>query len=86
MLWPVLMASCISADSNDGALSAPFLTALAGVGLHTLAMLITAGFLAMLLYEWLGLSNLRRAWLNVDLLWVLALLVTGGLLLCGAIS
>jgi hypothetical protein len=86
MLWPVLMASCISVNSNEGALAAPFLTALAGVGLHTLAMLITTGFLAMLLYEWLGLSNLRRAWLNVDVIWVLALLVTGGLLLSGMIT
>jgi hypothetical protein len=86
MLWPVLMASCVSVNSNDVALAAPFLTALAGVGLHTLAMLITTGFLATLLYEWLGLSNLRRAWVNVDLLWVLALLVTGGLLLAGAIA
>jgi hypothetical protein len=86
MLWPVLMASCISTTSNGVAFAAPFTTALAGVGLHTLAMLITTAFVAVVMYEWVGLAILRRAWLNVDVLWVLALLVTGGLLLSGVIA
>ena len=86
MLWPLLMTSCVSTSSNEAALAAPFATALAGVGLHTLAMLITTAFVAVLIYEWVGLSILRRAWLNVDVLWVLALIVDGGLLLSGAIE
>ena len=86
MLWPVLMASCLSTTSSGVASAAPFPTALAGVGLHTLAMLITTAFIAVPIYEWLGLSILRSAWLNVDLLWVVALLVTAGLLLSGAIA
>jgi hypothetical protein len=84
MLWPVLMASCVSSDSNESSFAAP--TALAGVGLHTLAMLITTAFVAVLIYEWIGLAILRRAWLNVDVLWVLGLSATGGLLLSGAIA
>jgi hypothetical protein len=86
MLWPIVMASCVSTGSNETAFAAPFPTALAGIGLHTSAMLITTAFIAMLIYEWIGLSILRRAWLNVDLLWVLALLVTGGLLLSDTIA
>jgi hypothetical protein len=31
----------------------------------------------------MGLEILRHAWLNVDLIWTLALLLTGGLLLFG---
>jgi hypothetical protein len=49
-------------------------------------MLITTAFVATLIYEWVGLAILRRAWLNLDVLWVLGLLVTGGLLLSGAIA
>jgi hypothetical protein len=86
MLWPVLMASCTSTTSSGVAFGAPFPTALAGVGLHALAMLITTALVAALIYEWFGLSILRRAWLNVDVLWMLSLLVTGGLLLSGAIA
>jgi uncharacterized membrane protein len=86
MLWPVLMASCASTTSSGVAFTAPFPTALAGVGLHTSAMLITTAFVAVLIYEWIGLAILRRAWLNVDVLWVLGLSATGGLLLSGAIA
>jgi hypothetical protein len=32
-------------------------------------------------YEWGGLEVLRRAWLNIDALWVTALLATGMLML-----
>lgn len=85
MLWPVLMASCVSTNSNEAAFATPFLIALAGVGLHTLAMLATTIFVAVLIYEWLGLAILRKAWLNVDVLWVFALLVAGGLLFSGTI-
>jgi hypothetical protein len=49
-------------------------------------MLITTALVAALIYEWVGLAILRRAWLDVDVLWVLALLLTGGLLLSGAIA
>jgi len=86
MLWPVLVASCVSTNSNEAAFATPFATVLAGVGVHTLAMLLTTAFVAVLIYEWIGLSILRKAWLNVDLLWVFALLVTGGLLLSGTIA
>jgi hypothetical protein len=86
MLWPVLMASCVAKTSSGVAFAAPFPAALAGVGLHTVAMLITTALLAVPIYEWVGLSVLRRAWLNLDLLWVSSLLVTGGLLLCGVIA
>src|SRR5437588_323524 len=55
--------------------------ALAGVGMHTLAMLVTTTAMAVLVYEWLGVAILRRAWLNVDLVWTVALVVTGTILL-----
>src|SRR5207249_2628080 len=47
------------------------------VGIHTLGHLLVAGLVALVVYEKLGLGILRRAWLNLDLLWMLALLATG---------
>jgi hypothetical protein len=35
------------------------------------------GVIAMIVYEWVGLAFLRRGWVNLDLLWVIALLVAG---------
>jgi hypothetical protein len=46
-------------------------------GAHTLAYLCVAGFMAWLLYRWLGLRILRSAWINVDVAWALTLIVTG---------
>jgi hypothetical protein len=55
--------------------------ALVAVGVHTLAMLLVTGVLAVLTYEWLGVGVLRRGWINFDMLWTSVLLATGALLL-----
>ncbi len=57
------------------------LPALAAVGLHSAAMLAVAGALAMVVYQKVGVEVLRRAWVNLDLIWVGALAVTGGIAL-----
>jgi hypothetical protein len=55
--------------------------ALAAVGVHTMAMLLVTGVLAVMTYEWLGVGVLRRGWINFDVLWTIVLLATGALLL-----
>jgi hypothetical protein len=45
--------------------------------IHTLAMLLVMGIVALVVYERLGVGVLRRAWLNVDLLWAIALVAAG---------
>ncbi len=82
MLWPVLMPLCFSQAPAPFAIG-PLPTALLGIAVHTLAMLIVTTAVAVAVYEWIGLEILRRAWLNVDLIWTLAILVAGGLLLLG---
>ena len=52
-----------------------------GVGIHTAAMLAVTAAIAGIVYEWVGVEILRRAWLNVDLVWTVALVATGALLL-----
>lgn len=57
---------------------------LLAVLVHTLALLIVAGTLAIFFfesYEKVGLKLLRYTWLNFDLLWAIALLVAGFLAL-----
>jgi len=49
----------------------------AAVGVHTLGLLFTAGVVAVVVYEKVGLALLRRAWVNIDLVWSLALLAAG---------
>jgi hypothetical protein len=57
------------------------LPTLAAVGLHSAAMLAVAAVIAVVVYQRLGLEVLRRAWVNLDLIWVGALAATGGIAL-----
>jgi hypothetical protein len=44
--------------------------------LHTLGYLLVAGAVAFIVYRKLGLRLLRRAWINLDLIWAAALVLT----------
>jgi hypothetical protein len=50
---------------------------LLAVALHTAAMFLMMGGLALLVYERLGLSILRRAWVNLDRVWAGSLIAAG---------
>lgn len=87
VLWSFLMASAHGA----GLMLAPVLLEQAGhglvlVGVHTAAMLLVMGGVAFVVYQTIGLGVLRRAWVNVDLIWAAALIMAGvvTLLLGGA--
>lgn len=81
MLWPAIMPLCVPVSASETGMGGLLPALLAGVGLHTAAMLATTAVIAAVVYEWLDVSLLRRAWLNLDLLWTFALAVTGALLL-----
>jgi hypothetical protein len=90
MLLPILMAQPMSAMRHNMAGAMPLMpsssnaVSLTTIGLavliHTASMLAVAGVLATLsfeTYEKVGLRLLRHTWLNFDLLWAIALLVAG---------
>jgi hypothetical protein len=60
--------------------SAPSLL-IAAVVIHTLGYLLMTALVAIVVYEWVGVSILRRAWFNIDLVWMLALMITGAFIL-----
>jgi len=66
---------------QPSAASDALLPALAAVGLHSVAMLTVAGVLALVVYQKLGVEVLRRAWINLDLIWAGALAISGGIAL-----
>lgn len=88
MLVPVLLHMPIGTVPHEHAqvatatsVGSSVAAGLAAVGIHTLAMLAVAGVIAVPVYEWLGLAFLRRGWINLDLLWALALIGAGVILL-----
>jgi hypothetical protein len=81
MLLPVLThgsvavhghAHGVTGGAGDALSAAIFVTLV-----HTLAMFAVAGTIAVLVYEVVGLSILRRAWFNLDRLWAAALIAAG---------
>jgi hypothetical protein len=56
-------------------------TALLATGLHAAGYLAVTAFIALLVFEKLGVGILRRAWINLDVIWAAALIATGTLTL-----
>jgi len=55
--------------------------ALLATGMHALGYLAMTAFIAVLVFEKLGVGILRRAWINLDVIWAAALMATGVLTL-----
>lgn len=49
--------------------------------IHTVAMVLTGGVIAWVVYRYLGLRLLRRSWVNLDLLWAVLLIGVGAIAL-----
>ena len=67
-------------DAVMSALAGSIWIGLLAVTVHTLAMLL-AGVIAWVIFAWAGLAVLRRAWINLDLVWSAALIGTGAIFL-----
>ena len=57
--------------------SGPVALGLQATALHTAGYLLVTGLIAVLVYRKLGLRMLRTMWINLDLIWGGALVVTG---------
>lgn len=58
---------------------------LLAAGVHTLAMVAVGAAIAFVVYQFVGLAILRTAWINLDLIWAVALLAAGLLTLVGVL-
>lgn len=89
MLVPVALGLCSTTarTAPSGALAHDALRMLPGVSdaatallvalVHTLAVQVSGVAVAWLVYRWLGLQFVRRAWFNLDALWGAGLIVAG---------
>jgi hypothetical protein len=80
MIVPLMFPICAlgtPAASGSGAT----ISALAALGLHSAAMLAAIAVISIAVYNWIGVAFLRRGWINLDLIWIGALLFCGVVLL-----
>ena len=80
MLIPVLAPICASA-SVSAASSEALPLALAALAVHSATMLAAIGAISLAVYNWIGIDFLRRGWINLDFVWVIALVGCGMVLL-----
>jgi hypothetical protein len=83
MLLPVLLGmSAVRAAHDTHVTAFPSVKMqLFAVAIHTFGYLLLTGTIAWLVFTKLGVSVLRKAWLNLDLVWAMALIATAGLTL-----
>jgi hypothetical protein len=84
MVLPLVMAN-VPAAAHSHHLAAAALIGFANIEwsgiaaalVHTAGYLLVTGAIAVIVYERVGLRFLRSAWVNLDLVWAVALVVTG---------
>jgi len=85
MVVPVFLGMSMSAGGEHAhhmhAAGTDAGAAVLATGLHAAGYLAVTAFVAVLVFEKLGVGILRRAWINLDLIWSAALVATGALTL-----
>ena len=85
MLVPIYLGLCRAADLDKGHEAASALiNANLGMAIlvsvvHSVAMIAAGGFLASLVYRYLGLKFVSRSWFNLDATWAVSLILVGAL-------
>src|SRR5262245_58871884 len=82
MLLPIYLGLYRSGDMHrshgtPGALNANLIMALLVSFVHTLTMIAAGGFLAGLVYRYVGLKFVSRSWFNLDAIWAISLILVG---------
>ena len=85
MLVPLFLGLCSPEELDAGHRAASTLmgnnalTAFRVAIVHTLAMTLSGGLVALGVYHWLGLRFLSHGWFNLDVVWALSLIIVGAI-------
>jgi hypothetical protein len=83
MLVPIYLGLCRPADLDNGheaagaLINANLAMAVLVSAVHSVAMIAAGGFLAWLVYRYLGLKFVSRSWFNLDATWAFSLVLVG---------
>jgi hypothetical protein len=79
MVLPIFLTMSTPAHAAAHAHYMPATTtaAVTAVGVHAASYLLVSAAIALLVFEKLGVGVLRKAWLNMDQVWAVALIATG---------
>jgi hypothetical protein len=92
MLVPIYLGLCRTADLDNGheaagaLINANLNMAVLVSVVHSVAMIMAGGFLAFLVYRYLGLKFVSRSWFNLDATWAFSLVLVGALSLAVSLA
>jgi hypothetical protein len=92
MLVPIYLGLCRAANLDKGhEASSALMDANLGMAVlvsvvHSVAMVAAGGFLAWLVYRYLGIQFLSRSWFNLDATWAVSLILVGSFALALSIA
>jgi len=92
MLVPIYLGLCRATDRDRGHQAAgALINADLGMAVlvsvvHAVAMIAAGGFLAWLVYRYVGLKFVSRSWFNLDATWAFSLIVVGALSLAMSLA
>ena len=92
MLVPIYLGLCRAADIDKGheaasaLINADLSMAVLVSIVHSVAMISAGGFLAWLVYRYLGLKFVSRSWFNLDTTWAFSLILVGALSLVNTLA
>ena len=78
-VWLRMSTSAAAAHAQHLPGSHDVTTGLAATAVHSASYLLVTAAVAWIVFDRLGVAMLRKAWINLDLIWAVALIVTGGL-------
>ncbi len=76
MVLPLLLGASVHAGHRHAAIASPP-AALMATLVHTAGYLAVTGIIAWVVFEKVGLAILRKAWINLHVVWAIALIVSG---------
>jgi len=92
MLVPIYLGLCRASDFDRGHAAADVLMG-ANLGLavlvsvvHSVAMIAAGGFMAWLVYRYLGPGFVSRSWFNLDTSWAVSLILVGVVALANGLA
>ena len=79
MVLPLVVGGTATASTHCAAhgAAAGVWSAAAGTAVHSAGYLAVTAVVAVVVFEKLGVGLLRKAWINLDLVWAVALVITG---------
>ncbi|GAB3213211.1 cell wall anchor protein [Marinactinospora thermotolerans] len=82
---PVASEEAVAVPEGGWELADATLLGLAATGVHTVAMLVATGVVALVVYDFFGVNALRLSWVTMDRIWAFSLIGGGLFVLWGAL-